>query len=51
MLTDARQIRETVNGSEQVTLRHVIVDRKLIKQRALCLLLRSQHRNPTRFKR
>jgi hypothetical protein len=45
MLTDARQIDKPVNRPQQVILGNVIVYRELMKQRALRLVLRSQHRN------
>ena len=49
MLPDARQIDKTVNGSQQVILRDVIVNRELIKQCTLRFLFWSQHRNHSRF--
>ena len=45
MPTDTRQINEAINRAKQVILGDVVVYRKLIKQCALRLLLRSQHRN------
>lgn len=44
MLADTGQIDKPVNRPQQVILGDMIVDRELIKQRALRLLLRSQHR-------
>ena len=44
MLTDAGQIDEAIDGSQQVILGDVILYRDLVKQSALRLLLRSQHR-------
>jgi hypothetical protein len=44
MLADAAQAYEMVNGSQQVVLRHMIVDGKLIKECALRFLLWFQSR-------
>ena len=46
---DSRQINEAINRTQQVILRYVIVNRELIKQCALRILLRSQHRNHPRL--
>ena len=45
MLADAVEFNKAVDGSQQMVLWDVILNRELIKQSALCLLLRSQHRN------
>ena len=44
MFAGATQIYETVNRAQQVILRHMVLDRKIVEQCALRFLLRSQHR-------
>ena len=48
MAADAPQIDESVDGSQEVILRDVILQRELIEQRRLRLLPRSHHRRPSR---
>ena len=43
MLTNAAEVDEAVNGSDQVILRDMIRKRELVKQRTLCDLQRSHH--------
>jgi hypothetical protein len=44
MRADAREINEPVNRSQQVIARDMILQRKLVEQRTLRLLLRPHHR-------
>jgi len=51
ILADIAQIDKSINRAQQMILRDVIFQRELIKQRRLCLLLWSHHRQIPRFYR